>query len=361
MAKSNLNFGKAKPGYDAKTVSEVFDELLSSYETAEKAHRDLEAQIITLQAELTDVQNQVSRNVSPNYSALGNAFEQVLSEAEKVDRNLRSNAASKSKQDLQNARSLSEQTLLEARRSVASLQANSQADVETLRVDTERKISELNGQTENIDRTAAAELEQAERSSSRAITEAEVEVAQFTQELHKELEQVRNELLELRAKHQYENLQALYELKVNEEVQGHARLERSESASEDFRAASDAANAKIAAGVDQARASQQNAEQYLKDRRAEAADLLQNTREQSAEMLREAFSLADTLINRAEEISRSVQISSESVNAELVKQIGLIQDLKNEIKSFATPEAIVSIEESNAHDKVTTDKQLAEV
>jgi hypothetical protein len=357
VPKTEIAFRKAKPGYDAKGVSEVFEELLTELEVAEKSNRDLDLQITSLQIELSDVQQQVKRSVSPNFSALGNAFEQVLSEAEKVDRNLRNGADSKRKQDLQNAKSLAEQTLLEARRAVSSLIANSAAEVETLRVDTERKISELRWQTENIERTAAAELAQTQRGSARAITEAEVSAAQMTQELHKELDELRNQLLDLRAKHQYENLHALYELKVQEEYQGKVRLDASEKASDDFNAASEAANYRISTGVDHARALQLNAEIYLKDRRSEAAALLEEARIESTESLREALSLGETLIDRAEELTRAMAIDPGTANTELVRQIAMVQDLKNEIKSFATPEAIVSIEEAEAHDKVVSERQ----
>ncbi|MEO0024112.1 MAG: hypothetical protein RL196_553 [Actinomycetota bacterium] len=359
MPKNDLAFRKAKPGYDAKGVSEIFDELLTELEQVKKANRELDLQITSLQVELSDSEQQVKRSVSPNFSALGNAFEQVLSEAEKVDRNLRSSAESKRKQDLQNARSLAEQTLLEARRAVSSLQANSQAEIETLRVDTERKLSELSWQTENIERTAAAELAQTERGSARAITEAEVAAAQMMQELHKELDEIRNHLLDLRGKHQYENLHELYELKVQEEIQGKARLDASEKASDDFNAASEAANGRIAAGVDQARALQLNAENYLKERRLEAASLLEAAREETTAILGEAFLLGESLINRSEELTRSIEVLPGTANPELIKQITLIQDLKNEIKSFATPEAIVSIEEAEAHDKVMSERQTA--
>jgi hypothetical protein len=359
VPKTDLAFRKAKPGYDAKGVSEVFEELLSALEVAEKTNKDLDLQVTSLQIELSDVQQQVKRSVSPNFSALGNAFEQVLSEAEKVDRNLRNGADSKRKQDLQNAKSLAEQTLLEARRAVSSLVANSQAEVETLRVDTERKIAELRWQTENIERTAAAELAQSERGSARAITEAEVSAAQMTQELHRELDELRNHMLDLRAKSQYENLQALYELKVQEEYQGKVRLEASERASDDFNSASEAANSRISAGVDHARALQLNAETYLKDRRNESAALLESARAETTESLREALLLAETLIDRAEELTRAMSIDPGTANSELVRQIAMIQDLKNEIKSFASPEAIVSIEEAEAHDKVLSERQSA--
>ena len=357
MARTELGFRKAKPGYDARGVSQIFDQLLSELDQAKKANVELDLQITSLQVELSDAEHQLKRSVSPNFSALGNAFEQVLTEAEKVDRNLRNAADSQSKQELQNARSLAEQTLLEARRAVTSLQANSQAEVETLRIDTERKLSELSWRTENIERNAAAELAQAERGSARAITEAEVAAAQLMQELHKELDEIRNHLLDLRGKHQYDNLHQIYEIKVQEEMQGKVRLQSSEAASDAFNAASEAANSLIGSAVEKARALQENAELYLKERRAEAANLLAAAREQVAETLREAFLLGESLITRAEDLARSIEVVPGAVSQDLVKQLTLIQDLKNEIKSFATPEAIVSIEEAEAHDKVMAERQ----
>ena len=325
-------------------------------EQAKKTNIELDLQLTSLQVQLSDAEHQVKRNTSPNFSALGNAFEQVLTEAEKVDRNLRNAADSQSKQELQNARSLAEQTLLEARRAVTSLQANSQAEVETLRIETERKLSDLSWRTENIERNAAAELAQAERGAARAITEAEVAAAQMTQELHKELDEIRNHLLDLRGKHQYENLRQIYEIKVQEELQGKARLNSSEAASDAFNAASEAANTLIGSAVDKARALQENADLYLKERRDEANALLMAAREQAAETLREAFLLGETLINRAEDLARSIEVVPGAVSQDLIKQINLIQELKNEINSFATPEAIVSIEEADAHEKVMADR-----
>ncbi len=356
MARTDLAFRKAKPGYDAKAVAQIFEELLFELEQAKKTNIELDLQLTSLQVQLSDAEHQVKRNTSPNFSALGNAFEQVLTEAEKVDRNLRNAADSQSKQELQNARSLAEQTLLEARRAVTSLQANSQAEVETLRIETERKLSDLSWRTENIERNAAAELAQAERGAARAITEAEVAAAQMTQELHKELDEIRNHLLDLRGKHQYENLRQIYEIKVQEELQGKARLNSSEAASDAFNAASEAANTLIGSAVDKARALQENADLYLKERRDEANALLMAAREQAAETLREAFLLGESLINRAEDLARSIEVVPGAVSQDLIKQINLIQELKNEINSFATPEAIVSIEEADAHEKVMADR-----
>jgi hypothetical protein len=356
MTKTDLAFRRAKPGYEPKAVSQIFEQILFELEQAKKTNIELDLQITSLQVQLSDAEQQFKKNVSPNFSALGNAFEQVLTEAEKVDRSLRNAAESQSKQELQNARSLSEQTLLEARRNVASIQANSQAEVETLRIDTERKLSELAWRTENIERNAAAELAQAERGSARMITEAEVAAAQMMQELHKELDLIRNHLLDLRAKHQYENLQQIYELKVQEELQGKARLSASEAASDEFNEASEAANRLIGSAVDKARVLQENAEMYLRDRRLEAANILASAREQAAETLREAFLLGQSLINRAEDLARSIEVVPGAVSQDLIKQLNLIQELKNEINSFATPEAIVSIEEAQAHDRVISER-----
>jgi|GEM_PF-1646933 len=357
MAKTEIAFRKAKPGYDAKGVSQVFDELLTELEQSKKLSVELDLQVTALQVELSGVEQEVKTSFSPNFSALGNAFEQVLTEAEKVDRNLRNAANSHSKQELQNARSLAEQTMLEARRAVTSLQANSTAEVETLRIDTERKLSELNWRAENIERNAAAELAQAQRSSARSVTEAEVAAAQKMQELHKELDEIRNHLLDVRGKHQYDNLHQIYEIKVQEEIQGKIRLQASEAASDTFNAVSEASNALIGTAVEKARSLQENAENYLAERRQEAVNLLSQAREQVAETLREAFLLGESLINRAEDLTRTIEVVPGSVSPELIRQLAVIQDLKNEIKSFATPEAIVSIEEAEAHEKVMAERQ----
>ena len=178
----------------------------------------------------------------------------------------------------------------------------------------------------------------------------------MSQELHKELDEIRNHLLDLRGKKQYDNLRQIYEIKVQEELQGKARLNSSEAASDAFNAASEAANTLIGSAVDKARALQENADQYLKERRAEANALLMAAREQAAATLREAFLLGESLINRAEDLARSIEVVPGAVSQDLIKQLTLIQELKNEINSFATPEAIVSIEEADAHEKVMADR-----
>lgn len=336
-----------RDGYDTEDVSRAFADITSRVERIEADRISAEKTADRLARELAEARATLNRaNSKPTFADLGSAFEQTLRVAEEQAGKMVQDSVAEASVLRDNARAVSEELIRSSRLRSEQLVAEAEALAEELRVESERRAMELIASAEAKQIEANTSTETAQRKAAGLVADAEREAADIHSALHQEAEDVKIELSMLRQIAEREQLHILREIRVAADQDDRNRLALHEEAVAHVQHVTEQAALILRDAADVAAQISNEAEMYYSGVRAESEALLATARETARGLITRARSRAERLTTRYNEHASAIMADIEQRMAWLEEQQGAMASFSHKLRSMASSDALVALDES---------------
>jgi cell division septum initiation protein DivIVA len=334
-------------GYDTEDVSRAFADITSRVERIEADRISAEKTADRLARELAEARATLKRASSkPTFADLGSAFEQTLRVAEEQASNMVQDSVAEAAVRRENARAVGEELTRSSRLRSEQLVAEAEAQAEELRVENKRRSMELIASAEAKQIEANTSTETAQRKAAGLVADAEREAADINSALHQEAEDVKTELSLLRQIAEREQLRIVREIRVAADQDERNRLALHEEAVAHVQSVTEQAALKVRDAADVAAQISNEAELFYAGARADSEALLANARETAKGLIARARSRAERLTTRYNEHASAIMADTEQRMAWLEEQQGALASFSHELRSMASSDSLVALDES---------------